>query len=267
MFETWVQIPVTPPPLRRSWKTLERKLLRFSRQKKLLPQEKLSKSAVAIVGLGGVGLPAASYLAGAGVGRIFLIDRDVIEESNLNRQLLYSEKDLGGEKAHVAKRALLSIAPKSSEIKSIVGDENALLKIRPDIVLDCTDSIDSRAKVASISWKRGIPCVLGSASGWAGSVAAFVPPKGFCFSCFSGKLGGPAEESCLEKGIVGPVSGAIGSIQACEALKIIAGQKAQKGVRYFDFLSGKSWFVRVSKNKSCPVCGKMETAQGRLSLR
>ncbi|MFH0962056.1 MAG: HesA/MoeB/ThiF family protein [archaeon] len=229
----------------------------YLRQKKLLDRSRLSGASVAIVGLGGLGCPAAAYLAMAGIGKLFLIDRDVVEESNLNRQFLYSEGDVGREKATVAAEKLWELSP-GVEIVPIVGDGvRALGKISLDCVLDCTDNLESRLGLSKLCQVKKIPVVFGSAVGWTGSVAVFAPGS-FCLSCFIGA--GKKPDSCGEMGIVGPVAGAIGALQAVEALKIISkrpdGKAARRGVRYFDFLSGKNWLVRVKKRADCPVCGK-----------
>lgn len=224
---------------------------RFLRQAKLVSRKSLLGKTIAIVGLGGLGCPAAEYLGAAGVGKILLVDRDVVGMSNLNRQFLYSERDASGEKAVVAKKALSKKYP-DTEFVSVVGSVNDFSKFSPSVVLDCTDNLESRRGINSFFTRKKIPVVYGGAIGWTGAVSSFVP-GGFCLECFLSGKG--RDETCENAGIVGPVAGAIGCMQAIEALKILSGKGANpKGVRYFDFLSGENWLVPVKRNVKCPVC-------------
>ncbi len=211
------------------------------------------EKTIAIIGLGGLGCPSAEYLGAAGVGKIFLVDRDVIELSNLNRQFLYSEKSVSREKAFVAKETLSEKYP-DTEFVSVVGSVKALSEFSLSVVLDCTDTLESRREINSFFTRKKIPVVYGSALGWTGAVSSLVP-GGFCLECF---LHGKGKNwACETSGIVGPVAGAIGCMQAMDALKILSGKmKKPEGIRYFDFLSGENWLVPVRKRKDCPVCPK-----------
>ena len=226
---------------------------RFLRQEKLVPRKVLSDKTVAIIGLGGLGCPAAEYLGASGLGKIFLVDRDVVEISNLNRQFLYSERDVSKEKAKVAAKVLSGKYP-DTEFFPVVGSSRDVLEASPSVVLDCTDNLESRKDINSVFVGREIPVVYGSALGWTGAVSSFVP-GGFCLECFL--CGKGKDEACETQGIVGPVAGAIGCLQAIDALKILSGKlKKPKGIRYFDFFSGENWLVKVTRDKNCRVCSK-----------
>jgi molybdopterin/thiamine biosynthesis adenylyltransferase len=242
---------------------------RYLRQDGLIKQDKVSRAEVIVVGVGGLGTPAAAYLAMAGVRKLTLIDRDIVELHNLNRQLLFGEKDINEPKAEVAARVLRETNPEV-EIVPVVEDlETIRDSISADCILDCTDNIKTKLLLNEISVKKEIPLVVGAAVGWQGSIMTVLPGE-FCLSCFLGERLGEADPlSCEGVGIVGPVAGALGCIQAAEALKIVsgevfkqmattisAGKTAVDGVTYFDFLEGKSWFVKVKKEPNCPVCGK-----------
>ncbi len=248
---------------------------KYLRQDGLLRQDKVSRSEVIIVGVGGLGTAAAAYLALAGVRKITLVDRDIVEFHNLNRQLLFTEKDVNRPKAEAAAEALRRMNP-DVEAVAIVEDAEALGdQIGTDCILDCTDNIKTKLLLNRIAVGKEIPLVVGAAVGWQGSVATIIPGE-YCLSCFLGKKmtdDEPDPLSCEGVGIVGPVAGALGCIQAAEALKIVSGQVFRQlattiaegktvvdGVTYYDFLEGKSWFVKVKKEPDCPVCGTKNPA-------
>jgi molybdopterin/thiamine biosynthesis adenylyltransferase len=232
---------------------------RYSRHSRQLDQPKLSESKVVIVGAGGLGCAAAVYLALAGVGKIVIIDRDKIEESNLNRQFLYLEKDRGKMKAKVAAGKLRKLNP---EIRIVGLAKDAIapgMKLGADIILDCSDNIETKLALNKKAVERKIPLVSASVWGWQGSLATIVP-NGFCLNCFvgNGKRKGKRGE------IVGPVAGALGAMEAVEALKILNGGKSSPvGVKYFDFLSGKAWTVKVKKDLKCPICRRSSAEDRR----
>lgn len=195
--------------------------MRYLRQKSLVDQEKISKACVAVVGVGGLGNPASVYLAGLGVGKIILIDNDVIEKTNLNRQFLFSDRDVGTKKVVAAKKAIERFNPEVNVDTSETFNKKILLNA--DVILDCLDSWESRKKLWETAFSLGKPIIHGGTGKFSGQVAVMFS-KEDAFSLENKK------ES--EKLVIGPVAGMVGSRMALECLNIIEGLQAPKIVLF-----------------------------------
>ncbi|WP_202922383.1 molybdopterin-synthase adenylyltransferase MoeB [Sinimarinibacterium sp. NLF-5-8] len=232
---------------------------RYSRQV-VLPQvgvngqALLRDSAVLIVGLGGLGCPAAQYLAGAGVGTLFLADKDRVERSNLQRQTLYRESDIG--KAKVA-AALAQLAALNSEIELIGCDQdNWRARVaEADVVLDCTDNFAARFAINAACARARKPLVSGAAIRMDAQLAVFdLARGGACYRCLYDEAG-EALERCEEAGILGPVVGSIGTLQALAAIQILLGQWRQGSLlQTFDAQQMQWRRHTLARDPACPVC-------------
>lgn len=240
-------------------------LLRYSRQI-LLPeidiagQQRLLASRVLIVGLGGLGSPAALYLAAAGVGELLLADPDRVEPSNLQRQIAHGEADIGRPKAASAQAAVRRLAPQC-QVQALAErlDEVRLDQLLPglDLVLDACDNFDTRFAVNRACRRHGIPLVSGAAIRWEGQVAVFSgQPGDACYRCLYSEAGSD-EERCATTGVAAPLVGVIGSLQALEALKVLtgAGEPLYNRLLVFDGLRGDWRALRLRPDPTCPVCG------------
>jgi molybdopterin-synthase adenylyltransferase len=244
---------------------------RYSRQIRFAPfgaegQQNLAASLAVIVGCGALGTVQATLLARAGVGRLHLIDRDYVEESNLQRQILYSEEDagIGLPKAEAARRHLLE-ANSGVNIEALVSDLNpadaADLLGGADVILDGTDNFETRLLINDYAVHEGIPWIYGAAVGSYGIAMPILPDDTACFRCVYPDLPGGVQPTCETAGILGPVTSMIGSIQAMEALKILAGRSSSVRRKIFraDLWNGP---VRESpmpeRDPSCPTCGRRE---------
>lgn len=213
----------------------ERELDRYARQM-VLPevggrgQERLRAATVALVGVGGLGAPAALYLAAAGVGRLRLIDDDVVARGNLHRQVLFAEADVGRPKVEAARARLLALNPDidiEARRARFDAETAAALGADVDLVLDGSDNFATRAAVAAAAAASARPLVSGSVQGLEGQLTLFAPfdrPDAPCFRClFPADPPADALPSCALGGILGPVAGQIGALMATEALKRILG--------------------------------------------
>ncbi len=241
-------------------------LLRYSRQI-LLPevgaegQERLRAARVLIVGAGGLGSPAALYLAAAGVGEITICDYDRVELSNLQRQILHRTADLGRPKAESAREALTALEP-ALRVRAI-GErlEGAALAAecaRADVVLDASDNFPTREAVNAACAAAGTPLVSGAAIRFEGQVAVFDPARGGpCYRCLY-RDGAHTEETCSESGVIAPLVGIVGSVQALEALKLLLGigETLAGRLLLLDGLRMEWREVRLPRDPACPVCGE-----------
>jgi adenylyltransferase/sulfurtransferase len=242
-------------------------LLRYSRQI-MLPevdiegQERLRSAHALIIGAGGLGSPAALYLAAAGVGKITVADADTVELSNLQRQIAHQQTSIGVNKAHSAKASMQAL---NSECHVIAlaqhADGEALLALvaSADVVLDCTDRFSSRYAINAAVQQAGVPLVSGAAIRFSGQLAVFDPrdPACPCYAC----LYPPSENddealSCAESGVMAPLVGLIGCFQAIEAFKLLSGAgKPHQGLATFEGLSGQWRHFQVPRDPDCLVCG------------
>ncbi len=244
----------------------DEQLLRYSRQI-MLPevdmegQQALAEAHVLIVGMGGLGSPAAMYLAAGGVGRLTLVDDDVVELSNLQRQIIHSSDAIGGPKVKSAAARLRALNP-DVVVHAVQQriDQQALteLALEVDLVLDGTDNFATRFAVNAACVAAGRPLVSGAAIRLEGQIAVFRPdlPDHPCYAC----LFPPSDDqrlSCSENGVLAPVVGVIGSLQAVEAMRLITGFGEDTGtwLTLWDARTGDWQRVRVPKDPECPVCG------------
>lgn len=220
-------------------------------------QQKLKAASVAIVGAGGLGAPSALYLAAAGIGRIVLIDHDIVSLSNLQRQILYEVEDIRAPKVEVAARRLrgmnpnVEIDPTSLELTL----ENAPALIGGvDLVLDGTDNFPTRFIVNQACVETGRILVSGAIGRWTGQVAVFGGKP--CYRCLVSEAP-PDAETCSAVGVVGALAGVIGSMMALEAVKVItgAGDALTGRLLIYDGLAGEARTVRIGADPGCEVCG------------
>ncbi|HRO03790.1 MAG TPA: molybdopterin-synthase adenylyltransferase MoeB [Terricaulis sp.] len=221
-------------------------------------QQQLMGAKVALVGAGGLGAPAALYLAAAGVGQLTLIDDDAISLSNLQRQVLYRSDEIGAAKVERAAQALGALNPHVTVIplRERLTDANAeRLLAGMDLVLDGTDDFATRFAVNRAARALGVPLVSGAIGRWSGQVSVFAP-GGPCYQCFVPEIP-PDAETCAQVGVVGALAGVIGSMMALEAIKLIAeaGAPLVGRVLIFDGLSGDARTVMLQRDPACPVCG------------
>ena len=218
-------------------------------------QKKLSASRVCIVGLGALGTAAADRLCRAGVGALRLVDDDSVELSNLQRQTLYSAEDIGKLKLDAAEHRLLEINS-SMEIETCKCRLDAL-NAAPlfggcDVVLDCTDNIAARHVINEECHALKMPWIHGAAAGSAGTVFT-VTPKGPCFRCLYPEAG-ITGETANTLGMLGTLTGIIGTLQANEAIKLIV-DAAPMGLLMLDIWHNTFEIIQIERNQDCPVCG------------
>lgn len=221
-------------------------------------QQRLKAATVAIVGAGGLGAPAALYLAAAGIGRLRLIDDDTVSLDNLQRQVIFRDADVGGAKVERAQAALTALNDNVSvEIeRQRLTEANAAYLLRgADIVLDGTDDFETRFAVNAAARELGAPLVSGAVGRWDGQVAVFAK-GGPCYRCFVPETP-PDAETCARVGVVGALTGVIGSIMALEAIKLItqAGEPLIGRIMLFDGLKGDARTTTLKRDPACPVCG------------
>ncbi len=220
-------------------------------------QKKLYKSRIAIIGVGATGTVTAELLARAGLGTIILADRDYIEKSNLQRQTLFDEKDIGKAKAEVAKEKLEKI---NSDIKiqSVICDINAtnIQKIvdGKDLIIDCTDNMETRFLINDCSKKHNIPWIYTAAIGSKGATMSLVPEDNPCFRCVFKDMPKGVLETCETSGILNSASTAVASFAAAEAIKILTKKKHSKTLTYIDVWHQRMDRIDVKKRSDCPSC-------------
>jgi adenylyltransferase/sulfurtransferase len=228
-------------------------------------QRKLKAARVLCVGAGGLGSPIAMYLAAAGVGAIGIIDYDVVDFSNLQRQLLHMTRDVGRPKVESARERLQAINPgvRVETHPEALSRENALaLFERYDLVVDGTDNFPTRYLVNDACVLGGKPYVYGSIFRFEGQASVFAAPGGPCYRCLYPEPPPPdLVPTCAEGGVLGVLPGMIGTIQATEAIKLVlgAGEPLVGRLLILDALRMKFREVRLRPDPDCPVCGKSPT--------
>ena len=220
-------------------------------------QQRLKAARVLIVGAGGLGAPAALYLAAAGVGELAIVDADTVALSNLQRQVLYQTGDEGRVKVEAAAERLeaLNANVRVTPIAQRLTGANAAALIRGhNLVLDGTDDFATRFAVNAACVAEGITLVSGAIGRWTGQVGVFAGRP--CYRCLVPDVP-PDAETCAAVGVVGALAGVIGSMMALEAVKLIAAAGAPLTGRLliYDALAGESRTVRVGADPRCPVCG------------
>jgi molybdopterin/thiamine biosynthesis adenylyltransferase len=240
---------------------------RYSRQL-LLPewseaaQVALREASVLVIGAGALGSPVASYLAGAGVGRLGIVDSDVVEISNLPRQHLHFTPDAGQPKVESAASKLRFLNPdvlvETYQVWLDDGNAAALVEGN-DLVVDCSDSFDTRYNVNAACCDATVPLVEGGVVGWSGLVMAIRPGETACYRCAFPEPPAPGSvPTCAEAGVLGPAAGVIGSMQALEALKLLTGTGTPLTDAFLqvDLADHATVRVAVRRRPECPDCGR-----------
>jgi molybdopterin/thiamine biosynthesis adenylyltransferase/rhodanese-related sulfurtransferase len=228
-------------------------------------QRKLKAASVLLIGAGGLGSPLAMYLAAAGVGCIGLVDYDVVDESNLQRQVIHGTKDVGRPKLDSARDRILDINPNVTvdAYNEPLTSENALRILEPyDVIVDGTDNFPTRYLVNDACVLLGKPNVYGSIFRFEGQASVFAAEEGPCYRCLFPEPPPPGlVPSCAEGGVLGVLPGTIGAIQATEAIKLILGigEPLIGRLLLYDALKMSFDFVKLRKNPDCPVCGEHPT--------
>ncbi|MFQ5886416.1 MAG: molybdopterin-synthase adenylyltransferase MoeB [Anaerolineae bacterium] len=248
----------------------EEQIWRYSRQI-VLPhvggkgQRKLLEAKVLLIGAGGLGSPAGLYLAAAGVGTLGIIDFDVVDISNLHRQIVHATKDIGRPKTISAAETIRAINPDVRVIthQERLTSENALeVFSQYDIIVDGSDNFPAKYLANDACVLLGKPLVFGAVFQFDGQASVFLPGNGPCYRCIFPEPPPPgAVPSCQEAGVFGAVPGVIGCIQAVETIKLILGLGTSLAGRLliFDALMMEFTDVKMERNPDCPVCGDHPT--------
>ncbi len=241
-------------------------LLRYSRQI-LLPeldiagQERLLAARVLVVGLGGLGSPVALYLAAAGVGQLTLADPDTVELSNLQRQIIHQHASIGSAKTSSAAATLMALDP-ALKVRCLperlAGAALQTAVANADLVVDASDNFATRYALNAACFQQRVPLVMGAALGFEGQVACFDPRQADspCYRCLYPSAD-DAAQNCAEAGVVAPLVGVIGSLQAMEAVKLLCGLGSSLigQVLYYDALLGSCHQLRLKRRADCPEHG------------
>ncbi len=245
----------------------DNQLLRYSRQI-MLPQidiegqQKLLAAKVLIIGAGGLGSPSAIYLAVAGVGAISIFDGDEVELSNLQRQIAHYTDDIGMDKVISTRQTLNRLNPevKVRAVKQrLMGTALEQEVMNADVVLDCSDNFATRFAINKACVSSGTPLVSGAAIRFEGQVSVFTPGVNDspCYNCLYAS-GGEEPLNCTSNGVIAPITGIVGSIQALEAMKLIMsiGETLNGRLLILDGLAMEWHVMRLRKNPNCPTCGR-----------
>jgi len=243
----------------------DEQLLHYSRQI-MLPhfgvegQQRLQNAHVVIIGVGGLGSPAAMYLAAAGVGALTLVDFDIVDDSNLQRQIIHSVDSIGESKVDSAKNTLLKINPEAvihSINKRLTLDELKSLITNVDCVVDATDNFETRFLINRACVTQQVALVSAAAIQYEGQISVFdlTQKNSACYACLYAE-GGEENTNCSDNGILAPVVGILGSMQALEAIKLICnlGDTLQNRLLTFDALALQWRTIKLKKDANCPVC-------------
>jgi len=243
----------------------DQQLLRYSRQI-LLPQidiegqQKLLDAHVGIIGAGGLGSPVAMYLASAGVGRLTIADHDQVDLSNLQRQILHDSNDIGRPKVESARTRLTALNPDVTVTPLNARIDAAQLQQlaqQADVIVDASDNFATRFAVNAACVATGTPLVSGAAVRMEGQLSVFVPRRDDspCYRCLY-REGDEPDQTCTGNGVLAPIVGIIGSLQALEALKLLLGigETLCGRLLVFDGLHHEWRSIRLHKDPSCPVC-------------
>jgi len=241
------------------------KLLRYSRQM-MLPeidaegQQRLADARVLIIGLGGLGSSSSVYLAAAGVGHLVLVDFDEVDISNLQRQIVHATRDIGRLKVDSAKEHLLELNPeiKITTINHKIEGQALEEQIKSStVVLDCSDNFQTRFAINDACVKHRRPLVSGAAIRFEAQVSVFDSRHegSPCYRCLYGSEA-EVEQTCTANGVISPLLGIVGSIQACEAMKIIMnlGETLEGRLLLLDVMHMEWHTAKLNKDPNCPVC-------------
>ncbi|RJG04894.1 molybdopterin-synthase adenylyltransferase MoeB [Noviherbaspirillum cavernae] len=245
----------------------DNQLLRYSRHILLDEigiegQEKLLAAHALVIGAGGLGSPAAYYLASAGIGRITLVDNDTVDLTNLQRQILHTTERVGHSKAHSGKQTLAQINPEIEVValsERAEGERLAELVARATVVLDCSDNFATRHAVNRACVAHKVPLVSGAAIRFDGQISVFDPrrPDAPCYACLFPPDQQFEEVLCSTMGVFAPLVGIIGTMQAAEALKLVAdiGESLAGRLLLLDARSMEWTSIKIGRNADCAVCG------------
>lgn len=244
----------------------DQEMLRYNRQIVLRGfdfdgQEALKAANVLVVGLGGLGCAAAQYLAAAGVGRMTLLDFDTVSLSNLQRQTLHSDATIGEPKVVSAHAALTRINPnvQFTLLNALLDDASLSAQIaHHDLILDCTDNVTIRNQLNAGCFAHKTPLVSGAAIRMEGQVSVFTYAEGEpCYRCLS-RLFGENTLTCVEAGVMAPLVGVIGSMQAMEAIKVLTryGTPAAGKIVMYDAMTCQFREMKLMRNPGCEVCSQ-----------
>ncbi|MCD2341748.1 HesA/MoeB/ThiF family protein [Ideonella azotifigens] len=241
-------------------------LLRYSRHLLLDEigiegQRKLLASHALVIGAGGLGSPVALYLGSAGVGRLTLVDADTVDTTNLQRQIAHSQARVGQRKVESAREAVLALNPEARVTAVALRADAAWLDTavaEADVVLDCSDNFATRHAINLACVRHAKPLVSGAAIGFDGQVSVYDPrlPASPCYACLFPPESAPDEARCATMGVFAPLVGIIGSVQAAEALKLLAGIGTSLAGR-LQMLDARrmAWSeIRLARQAGCPVC-------------
>ncbi|MBJ8896122.1 molybdopterin-synthase adenylyltransferase MoeB [Citrobacter braakii] len=223
-------------------------------------QEALKEARVLVVGVGGLGCAATQYLAGAGVGHLTLLDFDTVSVSNLQRQTLHSDATVGQPKVLSARDTLARINPyiAITPVNALLDEsEIHTLITEHDLVLDCTDNVSIRNQLNAGCFAARVPLVSGAAIRMEGQITVFTYQEGEpCYRCLS-RLFGENALTCVEAGVMAPLIGVIGSLQAMEAIKLLAnyGKPASGKIVMYDAMTCQFREMKLMRNPTCEVCG------------
>ncbi|OPY38459.1 MAG: putative adenylyltransferase [Methanoregula sp. PtaU1.Bin051] len=234
-----------------------RELERYQRQILLFleeGQERLKQSEIFIAGAGGLGCPVAIYLAVAGIGKITIVDRDIVEQSNLNRQILHYDRDIGREKSSSIAEKLTEINPDTevNAITAAIGEKNVSKLVgNADGIVDALDNFPARYILNRAALEKKIPLFHGAIQGFFGQATTIIPDKTPCLACIFPKA--PPEEVSP---VVGTTPGVIGAIQATEVIKYLVkdGDLLANRLFIWDGKASRAEEMAVERNPACPVC-------------
>ena len=226
-------------------------------------QKQMKAARVLVIGAGGLGAPTLQYLAAAGVGTIGVIDDDVVENANLQRQVIHRDADIGVPKVFSAQQAMEAQNPNAvvrPYHRRLTDDIAADLFSDYDLILDGTDNFEARYLANRTAVALGKPLISGALSQWEGQLSVFDPATdGPCYQCIFPEAPAPGlAPSCAEAGVIGPLPGVVGAMMAVEAVKVItgAGQALRGEMLIYDGLYGESRKITLSRRADCPVCGQ-----------
>jgi adenylyltransferase/sulfurtransferase len=231
-------------------------------------QRRLTAARVAVVGCGGLGAPVIAQLAAAGVGHLALCDDDVVEGSNLNRQTLFGTADLGRRKAEAAAAFVARLDPGivvQARVERVTAAAGARLFADHDVVVDASDGFPTKYLLNDLAVEHDRPLVHGAATAWSGQVLVVPGRRGPCLRCLFPTLPPPGSTpTCRTAGIIAPVTGVVGSLQAAAVLRLLLGVSEDAG-RFVavDLKEGGTRTLRFERDPRCPACGDARTARGQ----
>ncbi len=232
-------------------------------------QKALKNARILVVGAGGLGAPALLYLAAAGVGHITVVDDDVVDNSNLQRQVIHRTADIGAPKVESARRAMLAQNPDivvETHAMRLVEKNAAALFAAHDLILDGSDNFATRYMVNRLATASQTPLIAAAITQWEGQISLYDPARGTpCFQCvFPEAPAAGLAPSCAEAGVIGPLPGVIGAMMALEALKALTGAGAGLGgqMLIYDALYADMRKISLKPRAGCPVCGAEQGCDG-----